>query len=259
MPSTFDPSRYTVAEIFSDTEARAYIERNHYSGSYPAARFRFALLRDGVMVGLAVYSVPTNKKALRPLPEDLKTSVELGRLFLEEDLGKNAESWFVARTFRLLPEKGITGVMSFADSTPRVVDAPPQDGPRARRRKRAAKRVVFEGHVGTIYQALNGVYVGRGTRRTLRMLPDGKILNARSLQRIRDKYRGWEHAVAQLRRYGAGPVVGGDTRAWVRRWVPKITEPVQHPGNHKYVWGLTRKLHRELQKYALPYPKKSEA
>ena len=63
--------------------------------------------------------------------------------------------------------RGIAGVVSFSD-------------PLARRT--AAGDVVFGGHVGTIYQAHNAAYLGRGTARTLRLLPDGAVLSARALQ-----------------------------------------------------------------------------
>lgn len=38
--------------------------------------------------------------------------------------------------------------------------------------------LVFGGHIGTISQAHNAVYLGRGTARTHRLLPDGTVLAA---------------------------------------------------------------------------------
>src|SRR5262245_59609071 len=49
---------YDVAAIATDREAKAFVERHHYSASYPAARFRFGLYRQAELVGVAVFSVP---------------------------------------------------------------------------------------------------------------------------------------------------------------------------------------------------------
>ena len=44
-------------------------------------------------------------------------------------------------------------------------------------RTRADGTVVMPGHLGTIYQAANAVYTGRGTPRTLTLLPDGTVFS----------------------------------------------------------------------------------
>jgi hypothetical protein len=51
---------FDVVEILSDNVARAFVERHHYSKSYPAARFRFGFYRRAELVGVAVFSVPCN-------------------------------------------------------------------------------------------------------------------------------------------------------------------------------------------------------
>ena len=38
------------------------------------------------------------------------------------------------------------------------------------------------------------------------------------------------------------------------RWLPKLTQPMRHPGNHKYAWTLQRRDRRHLPD-SLPYPK----
>jgi hypothetical protein len=38
-----DTTAYEVAAILDDTTARSFIQIHHYSGTYPAARFRFGL------------------------------------------------------------------------------------------------------------------------------------------------------------------------------------------------------------------------
>ena len=120
----FEPKAYEVEPIPGDTEARAFVCREHYSGTYPAARFRYGLYErwGGRLVGVAVFSVPANERVTTNwLRGDALSHVELGRLVLLDDVRANAESWFVARCFRHLRREGITGVVSFSDPAPRVV------------------------------------------------------------------------------------------------------------------------------------------
>ncbi len=234
----FDPDRYEVAPIASDRVARTFVEAHHYSGTYPAARFRFGLYLGADLVGVSVFSVPTNDLALRPLPGDPRASVELGRFVLLDDVRANAESWFLARCFDVLRRDGIVGVVSFSDPEPR---------------EGADGRIVFAGHIGTIYQATNAVYVGRGTARTLRLLPDGHTLSARALQKIRKGEPGWRYAAEQLVAHGAAPLAG-DPRLWLARWLLALTRTIRHPGNHKYVFPLERGARKHLPA-PRPYPK----
>lgn len=232
----FDPRAYDVCPIWSDRVARGFVERHHYSATYPAARYRVGLYECGDLVGVAVFSEPVNARALRPLPAD--ASVELGRLVLLDHVRANAESWFIARAFDLLRREGFAGVLSFSDPVPRAT---------------AAGQVVFAGHIGTVYQASNAVYAGRGTARTLRLLPDGRVLNARALQKVRKLERGWRYVAALLEAHGAAPLAG-DPGAWLARWVPALTRPLRHPGNHKYLFALDRATRKHLPP-PRPYPK----
>jgi hypothetical protein len=153
----------------------------------------------------------------------------------------NSESWFLGRCLRLLRRRGLRGVVSFSDPVPRTT---------------AEGRLVFPGHVGTIYQAANSAYLGRGTARTLRLLPDATVLSPRALQKVRGRDRGWEYAAAQLVRFGADPLVAGeDGRAWRARWLPRLTRPLRHPGTHRYAWTLGG---ARLES-AAPYPKRPAA
>lgn len=236
-------SQFDVEPIADDTTARSFVECHHYSASYPAARERFGLYQLGALVGVVVFSHPTNDATLTNTfaNVDRLAGVELGRLVLLDEVGANAESYFVARCFDRLRMKGYRGVISFSDPVPRVS---------------RVGQLIMPGHVGTVYQALNGRYLGRGTPRTLRVLPDGTVLSARTLQKIRKLESGWRAAVDRLLDYGAPPF-DGDPRAWVRRAVEATTEKLRHPGNHKYAWALDRRVELPNQVYA--YPKKVAA
>jgi hypothetical protein len=241
----FDPRRYEVANIADDTTARAFVVATHYSGSYPAARERFGLYEGTELVGVAVFSHPTNDKVLARLPCDRLEGVELGRLVLVDRVPFNAESWMIARCFELLKRDGYRGVVSFADPCPRFCDE--QDEP------------VFPGHVGGVYKASNAVYVGRATARTLRLFKrDGRVFSARTMQKIRKAERGWESAVAMLVGYGAAPldlsVDEEARRAWLTTWTEQLTRTMQHRGNLTYLFGLDAKTKKRLPT-SLPYPK----
>jgi hypothetical protein len=232
---------YDVAALADDTAARAFVCAHHYSGTYPAARWRFGLLRRGVLQGVAVFSHPCNDRVLTNLfPGRATDSVELGRFVLLDAVPGNGESWFLGRCFALLRREGLTGVVAFADP---------------RRRCNRQGVAVFGGHVGTIYQSHNGVYLGRGTRRTLTLLPDGGVFSDRAQQKVRAAERGVRYAVALLVGQGAQPPCSEEPEelaAWLRQWKARLCRRVRHRGNHRYAWPLSR--HVRLPP-GLPYPK----
>ncbi len=158
----------------------------------------------------------------------------------------NGETWFLGQCFALLRKEGLAGVVSFSDPVPR---------------KTADGGVGFPGHVGTIYQAGNGRYLGRSQARTLRLLPDGSVLSDRAAQKVRTLEKGWEYVVALLTRHGAeySPDLAQDEdhrREWLRAATARVTRPLRHPGNHRYVWPLSRRV---VLSGGLPYPKQREA
>lgn len=231
---------YEVAPILEDRVAKAFVLRHHYEGSYPAARVRVGLFRGADLVGVAVFSQPVRDLVLRPLPGPSRLNVELGRFVLLDDVPANGETWFLARSFQILRDQGIEGVVSFSDPSPRTT---------------AAGAVSFRGHVGTIYQASNGVYLGRARTDTRRLLSDGRVLHNRALAKVRKRDRGWRYVVDQLVAYGARPPASDeDLIAWLASVVPTITRKERHQGNHKYAWGLTRSIRRSLPP-SIAYPK----
>jgi hypothetical protein len=244
----FNPARAAVHAI-DQTPAKAFTERHHYSGSYPATRFRAGLFVQGkfareILAGVAIFSVPTHESiipnhfgGLDPL-----AGVVLGRLVLLDEIPGNAESWFVARAFRLLrPQLGVDGVLSYSDPIQRVA----ADG-----------NVVKRGHVGTVYQALNACYRGRTRARTMVLARDGREVQLRTLSKLRNDEVGAGYAYQQLRALGAPerrPFEGG--AEYVNR---ALTEggfrKERHPGNHTYTWWLGERRARPAWE-PMPYPK----
>jgi hypothetical protein len=239
----FDPRAYEVAAIADDTTARAFVVAHHYAGTFPAARRRFGLYERralGALVGVAVFSVPPRAEVLRPLPGGIAEGLELGRFVLLDGVRANAETWFLARCFDALRAEGFAGVVSFSDPFARAA----LDG-----------RVVFGGHVGTIYQASSACYLGASRADTMLLLPDGRSFSRRALAKIRQRERGWRYAVDQLVAAGAA-APGADLAAWLAAELPRVTRTVRHPGCLKYAFALSRAARRALPA-SVPYPKLS--
>ena len=118
------------------------------------------------------------------------------------------------------------------------------------------------GHVGVIYQASNAVYTGRGTPRTLILLPDGQVFSARAAQKIRAGERGHEYAERQLVAFGArSPRAGERPASWLAAALDDIgARRIRHPGNHRYAFPCGQRAQRAKVSVAPPpraYPKAS--
>jgi len=138
-----------------------------------------------------------------------KKYIEFSRMFIINDLGKNTESWFVSRALNMLKEEKphIQAVVSFADGT--------------------------QGHVGTIYQALNAIYYGTSGKATFYRDGDGRLRHPRQ----------------------NGTNITKET-AQVLNWIPEKRE-----AKHRYLFLLgtpfqKKKLRKKTLVVAKPYPKK---
>lgn len=243
----FDPRSYDVASL-DDRTAKTYVERHHDRHTYVASRLRYGVWERDDLVGVTLLSVPVQAAVLtRPFPElfPFAESLELGRFVLADRVPGNGESWFLARVFRLAAQEGIRGVVSFSD-------------PVARRD--AEGQLTFPGHVGVIYQAAGALYSGRGTPRTLLLLPDGRVLNARALAKLRALDPGHAYVEEVLRSFGAPPRRGADPAIWLPDALRAANvRAIRHPGNHRYLFRLGDRRARRSVHIAfpsLPYPKR---
>jgi hypothetical protein len=245
----FRTQEYDVALIEgkgSDTTAKMFVCTHHYARKFPATRRRFGLYRRGELVGVAVFSDLWEQVKNTVFPSVTRLLVmELTRFVLLDEVPANYETWFLARCRDVLKAEGFLALLSYSDPVPRFR----LDGTR-----------VMPGHVGTIYQASNATYVGRGAADTIWLLPDATCVHNRAWGKIRAQQRGWRSAHDDLVAVGADPIPDGADRAfrtaWVDHWRAQLCRSIQHPGNHKYVWRLNRRV-------ALPpgaqYPKRQEA
>ena len=160
----FDPTRCTVVPI-EEGDAKHFVLMHHYSGTYPAARFRAGVFvkepfQRERLAGVGVFSVPMNQRVIPSYFPALAPNegVELGRFVLDDSLAANAETWALARMRRLLrqalPE--VRGIVAYCDPI---------------ERRDECGELVKRGHVGTIYKAGNAQYRGRSSARMLWLSP----------------------------------------------------------------------------------------
>lgn len=125
--------------------------------------------------------------------------------------------------------------------------------------------MVKPGHVGTIYQASNATYLGRGTARTLVLLPDGTVLNARAISKVRAQERGHAHVERALLPFGAHPREVRDSPGWwLERALAEIgARTLRHHANHRFAFVLAAPGHRHgqvpLGLGAILHPKRADA
>lgn len=203
------------------------------------------------MVGVASFAVPVNNASV-PLYTGLNhpnQAVDLGRLVLLDDVPGNGESWFVSRAFRLLRQEKseIHSVIAYSDPVKRI----DQDG-----------KEIMPGHCGMIYQALSAKFLGRSSKRTNLMMPNGRLFSARALSKIDRMESGWQYAESQVIEAGASKreflESPGD---WIKRLKKEgFFSKIRHPGNFVYTFGLTKAAKIALRtKIEYGYPRKNNA
>lgn len=130
---------YSVEKI-SCKDATAMMVEHHYLHRRGPASECFGLFDfNGALVGAITFGVPASPSLCRGIagPEEVPHVIELTRLWIADITPKNAESFLIGRSLKMLStEKDI--VVSFAE--------------------------IRAGHVGTVYQATNWLYTGLSER-----------------------------------------------------------------------------------------------
>tara|TARA_Y100001973_G_C5203790_1_gene339838 strand:- start:1446 stop:2087 length:642 start_codon:yes stop_codon:yes gene_type:complete len=136
---------FTVSSITSK-ETYDWLLYKHYLKRIPSISFSFGLFDGSVLVGVVTYGTPaSNSLCVGLCGKEYKSIVlELNRLCINDELPSNCASFFISRTFKLLPKPTI--LVSYADKS--------------------------FGHTGYIYQATNWIYTGLSDKRRERYNPD---------------------------------------------------------------------------------------
>jgi hypothetical protein len=151
-------------------ETEPWLLKKHYAKRFPPISFAFGLYEQNVLVGVCTYGMPSSATLRDGIAgaENAKFVLELNRLCIESN-NKNAASFLVGRSLRLLPKPSI--VVSYADTA--------------------------QNHVGYVYQACNFMYTGLSAKRT-----DWKVKGMEHLhgQTIADMSRGHDGSRAKFMR-----------------------------------------------------------
>ena len=226
----FDPRSYAVEPI-DRGDAERFVVEHHYSGSVPAGVVWLGLWRKvsflrAELMGAVIFSVPSNDATIpKYIDVGPRDGTELGRFVLRHEVAANGESWTLARAFKLLRKlkPSVQGVMSMSD---------PME------RRAADGSTLTPGHVGCIYQAFNGRYLGRSEARIHHFDASGWELNPRTSEKIVAGHKGGESAMERLIKMGARrPGTSEDLRAWLNEVKSgPLFKRVRHPGKHVYGW-----------------------
>lgn len=118
--------------------AQEVVVSNHYLHRQAPCSMAFGLFDNmSQLVGVVLYGVPASSTLLRGIcgDDEAKNVYELTRLWVDDSVGKNAESFLIGNTLKKLDREI---VVSFADSS--------------------------QGHVGYVYQATNWLYTGLSSK-----------------------------------------------------------------------------------------------
>jgi hypothetical protein len=141
-------SDYYVDEIAYKTAMYLLIE-HHYLHRKASCSYAFGLIHKETkeIVGVITYGLPASPNVCRGIcgKEEEKNVYELTRLWVKDEVPKNAESFLIGNTIKLLNKEIIVSY-----SEPEM------------------------GHVGTVYQATNFLYCGLTAKRTNRVKVNGE-------------------------------------------------------------------------------------
>jgi hypothetical protein len=207
-----------IKHLVKDKNIDDLILKNHYSHKIPKAiKFRFGFYYKNCLIGGILFNIPANQYAFTSIFNDVSQSIglELGRVWLSDKIKKNGESYLISKCFEFIKQNSeYKVIVSYADSN--------------------------FGHVGYIYQALNGIYLGL-TNDEIRYILNGELITRRGLGRSK-----------------------GDTEsAHVKRLLAAGAKKIKMKGKHKYIWIIADKrtkkilLNCKMKKTVkiLPYPK----
>ena len=164
MEQYVDKSKVYLREIDKKT-AKRMIVVNHYSHKFSSCRYAIGIfyksenphpffkdMSEEKLVGCMTYGYPVGRSVMRSIFKDedilqTKNILELTRLFIHDDYGKNIESYSIAQSFKWLKkyDEDVKVLISYADPD----------------------RL----HLGGIYKATNWMYQGAG----LNLMPNHSI------------------------------------------------------------------------------------
>jgi len=155
-------------------ETYDWLLNKHYAHRIPSISWAFGLYKGDSLLGIITYGTPASSPLLKGVcgAKYQNIVIELNRLCINDTCFKNAGSFLIGHSLKMLPAPKI--IISYADTS--------------------------QGHIGYVYQATNWIYTGLSAKRT-----DWKIKGKEHLhgQTIADEFRGREHRAELMRKkYG---------------------------------------------------------
>lgn len=120
-------------DVLQYSEAVDIVVLHHYMHRKPPISFAFGI-KDGAgdVLGCVTFGTPGSRHLIvGACPNEPESVIELNRLWCDDVLPKNTESWFLSQAISMMPPKII---LSYADTK--------------------------EGHTGIVYRAANFYYAG---------------------------------------------------------------------------------------------------
>lgn len=138
-------------------QAMKIVIEKHYLHRKAPCSFAFGLFDGDEIMGVICYGTPSSAPLRRGLcgDEEKNNVIELTRLWVDDRVGKNGESYLIGNTIPLVDKEII---VSFAE--------------------------IQQGHVGLVYQATNWIYTGLSAKRMNWTVDDLQV----HCQTIADKY-----------------------------------------------------------------------
>lgn len=197
-------------------EAEPWLLRKHYAKRIPSITYAFGLYENGQLVGVCTYGTPSSATLRDGIAgdENSRFVLELNRLCIDSK-NKNAASFLVGRSLRLLPKPSI--VVSYADTA--------------------------QEHIGYVYQACNFIYTGLSAKRT-----DWKVKGLEHLhgQTIADMSRGYDGSRADFMREKFGDDFYLEERSRKHRYIyvtgknKKLSESIRYE-KQPYPKGVSKR------------------
>jgi len=124
--------------LLNNNIAQRIIVDKHYLHRKAPCSFAYGLFTSYSIVGVIMYGTPSSAPLRRGICGDSEklNVIELTRLWVDDSVGKNGESYLIGNTLKLIDKEII---VSYAE--------------------------INQGHLGTVYQATNWIYTGLSAKR----------------------------------------------------------------------------------------------
>jgi hypothetical protein len=165
--------KYSVKSVTTD-QCKEWLLKKHYLRRMTSFTYSFGLYQNNLLVGVITFgnAIPLTMKKSLFGEKYMDLVYELNRLCTNDDLDKNATSFFVSQSLKLLPQPLI--IVSYADKS--------------------------VGHNGYIYQATNFIFTGESHTQLDWKLKGKEHIHSRTLM---DEFAFTENRIQKLKeKYG---------------------------------------------------------